>query len=556
MKKIILVVVVLSFICGCYAQLLFAQRSSNPSGGPILYEQAAYNVTYYDLNIRIHPDQQIIGGTLTTFATIVHPTKWFVLDLDKIMAVNSVKLLNRSGAEQSLAFERKEGKIWIPFTSTKQPGEQVIIKVDYGGNKGSGGNLMWRKTPNGDPWIAVACQMNGGDVWWPCKDHSSDEPDSMAIHITVPKPLIVASNGRLRKVSNNKNNSQTYHWFVSTPINNYLVTLNIAPYIELKKDYQSVTGETIPATFWALRENEQKARAIFPEFLDHLRFFEELLGPYPFRADKYGVAEVPYLGMEHQTIIAYGADYKNDPMSFFDWGFDGLHQHELAHEWFGNLVTPLDWRDAWLNEGFGEYMQALYAESRIGKEKAQEIMAFFRSQVDPTTRKNDIVMRESVTAGEAWSHNIYMKGACVLHTLRYVIGDAKFKTLLRRWIYPDPEMEKITDGSQCRFVTVEDFIQMANKISEMNLDWFFNVYLYQADLPSLRILKQGNKLRLRWNVRSRAGFPMPIDIQLGDKIKRIKMTNGRATVNFDDGIEPKIDPDKWILMEKNVVLKK
>jgi len=182
--------------------------------------------------------------------------------------------------------------------------------------------------------------MIGADVWWPNKDHVSDKPDSMTIRITVPEPLVVASNGRLEQVEEHGDGTRTYHWFVSTPISNYNVALNIAPYVVIQEEYESVTGETFPVMFYVLPESLEDGRALMPEILAHLRWFEETLGPYPFRADKYGVAQTPYLGMEHQSIIAYGANFDNGAMTGgVDWGFDALHHHELSHEWWGNLVT-------------------------------------------------------------------------------------------------------------------------------------------------------------------------------------------------------------------------
>ena len=199
----------------------------------------------------------------------------------------------------------------------------------------------------------------------------------MTLRITVPQPLIVASNGRLIEVLENEDGTQTFHWHTSFPISNYNVALNIAPYETITGDYTSVAGDTIPVTYWVLPENKSKGDVLFLEILEHLNFYERTLGPYPFRAEKYGIAETPHLGMEHQSIIAYGNKYRGGPH-----GYDWLHHHELGHEWWGNLVTVPDWRHFWIHEGLCTYMQNLYAEEREGTMAYHHAMYANRQRVD------------------------------------------------------------------------------------------------------------------------------------------------------------------------------
>lgn len=549
------------FLCAFFAfgvNLAFSQRNlgarPTDTGGPLMPEQACYDVKWYDLDIEIFPETQSIRSTLTLHASIVQPTEFIVLDLDTLLSVDSVYSI---GPSQPVKFVRRGWKIWIALGTTYQPGTTVTLTVAYGGKPRTAirppwvGGFVWSKTADGQPWIGVACQNDGADVWWPCKDHPSDEPDSVRIHVTVPQPLTCASNGRLRGISENGNGTRTFHWFVSTPINNYGLSINIAPYKTIEGNYTSVFGENIPVTYWVLPENYEKGKILFTQILDHLRFHEELLGPYPFRADKYGVAETPYLGMEHQTIIAYGNNYKNN-----DWGFDFLHHHELSHEWWGNLVTAVDWTDIWLHEGFGAYMQQLYVEKLHGAKAYRQSMSVSRPKIrnaKPVAERRARSLAESYLVAPDYIESDgdnYNKGTWILQSMRYLIGDKDFFTSLRRMTYPDPAMEKVTDGRQCRFASTDDYLATVESITGKDLDWFFDVYLRQEKLPKLISRLDKNKLSLVWETPNGLPFPMPVTVQIGNELKRVDMSKGRAEIQIPKNIKPAIDPDRWILMDQ------
>ncbi len=457
--------------------------------------------------------------------------------------------INKNGARKTRKFYRDTGKVWIALDKTMQPGDELIMGVEYSGRPRVApappwqGGFTWKFTRDGSPWIATSCQGEGSDIWWPSKDHVSDEPDSMHIRVRVPDPLFCATNGRFISAESHADNTTTYHWYVSTTINIYNVALNIAPYKTVEQDYESVTGEMIPVTFWVLPEDYEKGREFMPQIIDHLRFYEELLGPYPFRADKYGVVQTPHLGMEHQTIIAYGANFNNSAMTGRDWGFDALHHHELAHEWWGNLVTNIDWKDMWIHEGFGSYMQALYVEKINSKDEYFKMMQSVRQFND----NYEIAPYQSTTGNEIGRAPIYAKGAWVLHMLRYMTGDEAMMTILRRMAYPDPDMEKITDGSQTRFVSTADFITIAEKISGSELDWFFDVYTRQPKLPVLDADFDEGQLRLKWKSPLMTGFPMPVEVKLGDSVRRFEIPPAGVMIPVPAGIKPEIDPQGWVL---------
>ena len=530
---------------------LTAQTDVYDSGGALMPEQAAFDVTFYDLSLRIDPTQKSIEGTLKMKAKIVHPTALVVLNLDSLLDITTIHEINKHNQVQC-NFYRKASLVYIPLQQTRQAGEQLQLSINYGGQPRVAprppwnGGFTWEKTTSGQHWIATTCQQEGADVWWPNKDHVSDKPDSVALHIRVPQPLVVATNGHLKSVETHDNAERTYHWFVSTPISNYNVALNIAPYKLIETDVTSVSGAHFPFVFYVLPEDYEKGEALFPEMIEHLHFYEKHFGPYPFRKDKYGVVQTPHLGMEHQSIIAYGAKFSNKTMTNGrDWGFDALHHHELAHEWWGNLVTNSDWRDMWLHEGFGSYMQALYVEELSGKEKYRDYMTSIRRFANT----NSVAPRKATTAREIYRAPIYTKGAWILHTLRFVIGDKAFFKAMRLMAYPDPKMEEVNDGRHIRFATTDDFLHIAEKTSGMELDWFFELYLRQPKIPTLHFKRTDTSLDLHWESPAALPFPMPLEISTNRQIRRYEIPAEGLSIPLEKGAEFLIDPNYWVLKE-------
>lgn len=524
-----------------------AQRDIYDSGGPLPREQAAYDVTFYDLAIGIMPHDSTIWGTLTAYVRVLEPLDVFVLDLDTLLEVANIDLVTPTAG--ALEFERRGGQIWAHLPSTMGAGTRLAVAVEYGGqplstphepNAWSDG-FVWAETESGEPWVGVVSVLNGADIWWPTKDHPSDKPDSMAIRVTVPgSSLRVASNGRLRSVTDNEDGTTTHYWFVASPISNYSVTANIAPYRLIEETFESVTGNSFPAQFWVLPEHYEQAQARFPEFLDALRFYESILGPFPFQVDKYGVAETPYLGMENQSIISYGWNFENDP-----FGFDWLHFHELSHEWWANMVTARDWKDWWLHEGFGSYMEALYAE-QIGGEEAY--LQYMRRQYQGFDNEQPVAPRESQTSRSIYNNDIYNKGSWILHSLRYLVGRDTLMMALRRMVYPDPNDETATDGCRCRFADTDEFQTLVEQLSGRDLDWFFNVYVHSAAMPQLLAVREGGETwRLEWLVEGEEPFPMPIEVAITGQFERVEMPDGVARIEVPVGERPVVDPRGRVL---------
>jgi aminopeptidase N len=521
------------------------------SGGALDPDEAVYDVRFYDLAITVRPSDSTIAGRLDLHATITSPAERVALDLDTLLAIEGIGFV---GTDAALPLLRCGGRVLVALPRTYQPGETLALRVVYGGRPRVAvrapwdGGVQWARTATGEPWIATSNQMLGADVWWPVKDHVSDKPDSMAITVTAPAGLVVATNGRLRRTVDGPAGQRTWHWFVSTPISAYNVALNIAPYATIDTTITSVAGDRFPVVFYVLPQDSAKGRRFFPEILAHLAWYERRLGPYPFRADKYGVAQTPHLGMEHQSIIAYGANFNNGSMTRgVDWGFDALHHHELAHEWWGNLVTNADWKDMWIHEGFGTYMQALWLEDTQGMTKSREYLESFRAWMG---NQKPVAPREVQSAQEIYDgHDIYFKGAWVLHTLRWLVGDDAFFRSLRRMAYPDSALAASTDGRGVRFVATRDFETIAARESGRDLTWFFDAYVRQAPLPNLVTARTGDMLTLRWEVPGGLPFPMPVEVRVGGKPQRMDLPSGGATLRVPAQATVEIDPLGWLLRE-------
>lgn len=536
------------------AATAFAQDPKLDLGLPILPEQACYDVLTYDLALKVDPETRTIGGTLGMRARVLQASASILLDLDDRLTVAGI-----TRGQQKVDFAREPGRIRIRgLKEFAEPGQEFEFTVAYSGVPREAvkppwdGGFTWSKTKSGLPWIATSCQGEGADLWWPSKDQPDDEPESMDIRITVPEPLICASNGRLVKTEAAGRGWRTCHWHVSTPINNYSVALNIAPYKTIEGQMKSVAGETFPLVYYVLPENYAKGKKLFQEIELDLAFFESVFGPYPFRADKYGVAETPHLGMEHQSITAYGNDYKGNPWGA-DQGFDFLLHHEMAHEWWALLVTAKNWNDFWIHEGIGTYAQALYAERLKGPEAYRQVMAEQRIGLE---NRGAVAPREPHSSQEMYftskwqespAGDIYNKGSWIMHSLRYLLGDEDFFRVLRRFAYPDPALEKLTDGSPCRFATTDELLAIAQKETQRDLAWYWELYLRQPALPELSSEVIDGALHLAWKTPKDMPFPMPVDVEIRGKITRVEMKDGAAAVPLRGAKEFTIDPLSWLL---------
>ncbi|GGZ13804.1 M1 family metallopeptidase [Shewanella fodinae] len=550
MKNLLWLLVLVAVGCAQHAdkkpqtQLTAITQSS---GGEMPEGQKNLHFSKAELHWQVFPEQQRIAGhAILTFKAKAALTR-LSLDLDPQLVISQV-MFNQAQLPNT-QWQNPEGRLFIQLPETVALDHAFTITVDYAGNPHVAkkapwdGGFVWSKTADGQPWIATAVEGEGCDLFWPCIDQPTGEPDTAELYITVPAPLVAPSNGVFKGMTEN-DGWRTYHWQVAQP-NTYAIALNIAPYEKLEATYHSRFGNSYPMNFWYLKGEEQQAKALFAEFPTQLDFFEQMIGPYPFANEKMGVVHTPYLGMEHQTINAYGNGYAK---SIF--GYDGLLQHELAHEWFGNQLTNSNWDDYWLHEGFGTYMQPLYAQYLWGNMAYAAELYQIRAKI---TNKAAVVSGQSQTEESVYDpergpgQDIYNKGALVLHTLRHYLGDDKFFQAVRELVYgtatPQP------GNFKPRYSSTQEFIEIVNRISGQDMHWFFDNYLYQAQLPKLAVNRNGELLQLRW-LQTKSVFPMPVEVMVDGELHTVDMPAGQGSLNVGAAARVQVDPQQYILKDR------
>ena len=475
-----------------------------------------------------------------------------MLDLDNNLPIDAVAVDGQPLAPA--AYSNPDGRLAITLPRQVAAGALVAVRVRYHGaphvakHAPWDGGFVWSTTPDGQPWVASAVQGEGCDLFWPCIDHPMGKAKLVDQHISVPAPLVAAGAG-VALGMDEADGWRTYHWRAKNP-STYGISINVGPYQLLSEDYRSRFGNTIPLRFWHLPQSAAQARELMKEFALILDFFESTIGPYPFGDEKMGVVETPHKGMEHQTINAYGNQYAKTM-----YGYDDLLQHEFAHEYFGNQMTNANWDDMWLHEGLGSYMQPLYMQYLRGDQEYFSSLMRMRSTI---SNKAAMVSGTPRTGEEVYDQkrggpgpDIYVKGALAMHTLRALIGDDAFFRSVHQLVYGSAPA---TAGKlQPRYASTREFIGFVNQASGRDLNWFFDVYMYQAELPELLATPAGGKLELRWKAPGGKPFPMPVEVRVGTKVETVDMKDGQGSIALPDGATWTLDPrSKLLRREKHI----
>ena len=405
-------------------------------------------------------------------------------------------------------FKSKVNAHFVKLEKQQKVGDFNQIVIHYSGKPKEAvrapwdGGFSWKKDDNGKHFIATSCQGLGASVWWPNKDHMYDEVDSMLISVKVPKGLMNVSNGRLRKIEENTG-TKTYHWFVGSPINNYGVNVNIGDYVHFDEQYAGENGK-LDLDYYVLRDDLEKAKEQFTDVPKLMKAFEHWFGPYPFYKDSFKLVQVPYLGMEHQSSVTYGNQYKKGylgrDLSGTGWGlkFDYIIIHEAGHEWFANNITYKDIADMWVHEGFTTYSEALYVDYHYGKEAGSDYAIGLRGNI-----KNENPIIGTYNVNKRGSGDMYPKGANMLHTIRQVIDDDEKWRQILRGLNKDFYHQTVTTQQ------VESYI---SEKSGIDLSKVFDQYLRTTDIPVFEYeMQDGNIIKYRWtNVID--GFDMPLRV--------------------------------------------
>ena len=506
--------------------------------GSITPERAWWDLTYYHLDIVVNPSDSTIYGTNTVTYRVVKPAMLMQIDLQE--PLNLTKAVQN---KKVLKIKREGNVYWIELAEKQDMGGTYSVILTYGGKPKVStrppwvGGITWRKDSKGLPFIASACQGDGASLWWPCKDHMYDEPDSMLISVNVPQNLMDVSNGRLRSVVKQKNKTTTYNWFVANPINNYGVNINIADYVHFSEIFNGEKG-ALDCNYYVLKENLEKAKIQFKQAPLMLAAFEHWFGPYPFYEDGYKLVEAPYLGMEHQSSVTYGNGFKNGyhgtDLSSSGWGlkFDFIIIHESGHEWFANSITYEDVADMWVHESFTNYSENLYVEYYYGKEAGSEYILGSRSNI-----KNDKPITGIYNVNFEGSGDMYYKGGSMLHSLRQIINDdEKWRSILRG--LNKDFYHQVVKGSQ-----IENYL---SEKTGLNLKPFFDQYLRDIRIPVFEYFIKGNNLTFRWN-SCVPGFNMPLKIYVSGKEKYLGPSTYFNTIKLDiENAEIKVDPGYYV----------
>jgi len=471
--------------------------------GSITPEREWWDLTYYHLDIKVEPDKKFISGSNTVGYKVLKSNKMMQIDLQEPMKITSVEADGKS-----LKFNREGNAYFIELKQKQKKNDINYIKINYEGFPKEAkrapwdGGLSWTRDDNGNHFIATSCQGLGASVWWPNKDHMYDEVDSMLISVNVPKNLTNVSNGRLRKVTEHKNDTKTFDWFVTNPINNYGVNINIGDYVSFSEVYKGEKGD-LDIDNYVLSYNLEKAKKQFKQVPMMIEAFEHWFGPYPFYEDSFKMVEVPYLGMEHQSSITYGNKYQNGylgrDLSGSGWGlkFDYIIIHEGGHEWFANNITYKDIADMWVHEGFTCYSENLYVDYFFGKKASAEYVIGTRRGI--SNRKPIIGQYDINREG---SGDMYSKGANLLHTIRQLAKDDEIWRQTLRGLNKEFYHSTVTTGE------IEEYI---SKSIEMDLSKVFDQYLRDYRVPIFEYEITNGVLMYRWN-NVIDGFDMPLEV--------------------------------------------
>ncbi|MES1219995.1 MAG: M1 family metallopeptidase [Bacteroidota bacterium] len=527
-NKIFLLLMILS---GAYSNAQVKTKTfthADTLRGSITPERAWWNVLRYDITVKPDYDSKTITGKNEITYGVVKDNKGAMMqvDLKEPLVIDSI-ILNKS----SILSYTQEGNAWHVQMPEQKKAAKNSIEIFYSGkvheaiNPPWDGGWIWAKDSLNRPWMTVACQGLGASVWYPCKDHQSDEPDNGAsLTMIVPDTLIAIANGRLQSKNENNDGTTTYKWAVVNPISNYCIIPYIGKYVNFSEVYKGEKGN-LDLNYWVLDYHLAKAKSYMPpEVHNMLNAFEHWFGPYPFYEDGYKLIETSHTGMEHQSAVSYGnwyrPGYRDRDLSGTGWGmkWDFIIIHESGHEWFGNNITTKDLADMWVHEGFTNYSETLFIDYIFGKQAANEYNAGTRKGI-----KNDRPIIPHYNVNEQGSGDMYPKAGNMLHSIRHGLdNDELFRQILRG----------LNKTFYHQTVTTQQIENYVSKNANFDYSKVFDQYLRTIQMTVFEFNFNKNKKQVSYRYSNCVkGFNLPLVLKSGDsKIKIIPSQKWKTIV--------------------------
>lgn len=513
------------------------------SGGKLKPVQANMDIRKYILNLDVDIANKFIKGNTTVNLQLTNAADTILLDFIQHYNIESIKVDGKT-----VLFDHKEEKIFIkgtggdgvkPFSTNNQfPAGNHSVLIVYAGNPPEAvrppwlGGFTWSKDRSGNDWVSINIQKEGGRMYFPCKDHPSDEPnEGVEMNITVPAGLSVAGPGLLQKTVTKKNKS-TYSWKTNYTISNYCILFNIGKYRVFKDSYTTINNNIVPIEYYILEEDSAQAKRVIEAKKRDSKILEKYFGEYPWYKEKIGIAAVPNSGMEHQTMITFDNKFIFTTVGGQDYSANLFH--EYAHEWWANKVTNRDWAHMWIQEGIGTYAEALAMYELGGQEEYDKIIA---------AHKRGIRYRKPLVGGEELSEDetyagsdIYTKGSFFMHSLRYVLGDELFLKTLKQ-LATDPAY------TYDNTVTTTDVEQLFSKAAGYSLKPFFDFHLRTTQLIEVSINETGYQ---QYQIKPLNYFmDLPYEITLNGKATR--MILGKDGITVKSNSLPMVDAAGYYL---------
>lgn len=537
--------VILAFITSC-GILGIHTKVGNPNPGtlrPVSPEMQAlgkendlricYDVTFYHLDVFINAKEKSIGGWVEIRAKALKNIDSLQFDLHPNMQLEELHLQTKEG--DTLTFKRNLRAVVVTLKQTLQAGKTFSLFVKYHGKPMIAsrppwaGGTVWKKDKHHKDWLGVACETEGSSIWFPCKDLTNDEPDSALIELSIPdNGLTAVSNGVLVNTSV-KEGVKTFSWRVHYPINLYNITYYVGDFTEVKDQYTGVEGKVLNLTHYVLRDHAEIAAEHFQKVKENIHVYEETWGPFAFYEDGFKLIESPYAGMEHQTAIAYGNKFKTDLYGVEDY----IMLHETGHEWFGNAVSAGDLADVWLQEGITTYGESVYLEKQYSKQLALRHMLFYRLTIK---NKLPVVAPYGLRYFDYHDGDVYVKGAWILHTLRYQLNNDSLFFKILRTFYAENAL-KSTDS--------KTFIATVNRLTGKDYNWYFNQYLYKSSVPVLEYQVKDRMLYYRWTECDTSFNKLQVSVQL-EGLKEwypLKPEHTVKSISLPAGVGKEVRPD-------------